>query len=362
MVQKGTILADPRFEHRWLSTEFIAESRALGENERTREQHYVPQLYLKRWMVGGVVQPVLVDRRTPLRPQPPKDIAKKTNFYSLPAPDSTMGAPLRWIETHLSRIENDCAHRLDQLERGGTGIVADDGLKRDLAVFLGLQAVRIPSNRERHLLLIEGPVRAKREFYRHLVPAMTDAEFHGLLARAHPDPKVEALYLMFSDVELATAGALYRRQWAVFRTTGPIVTCDDPVVLVAGPPHDRGAMHGVGRSAVVFYPLNPQHLLVMFRPDLPYRGDYQLDEQETRSVNHEIMAAANTTVFEKPGDDITVQLEVPTRTRPELDDEQIAQLDDAAALQLMLRAVSPRSRWDEVRDAPGWPVPRWYRP
>ncbi|MBH0118520.1 hypothetical protein I0Q12_02780 [Rhodococcus sp. CX] len=110
----------------------------------------------------------------------------------------------------------------------------------------------------------------------------------------------------------------------------------------------------------MLYPLNPQHLLVMFHPGLRYRGDYQLDEQETRSVNHEIMAAATTMVFERPGDDITAGLEVPARTLPELDDDQVAQLDDAAALQLMLRAVSPRSRWDGVRDAPDWPVPRWY--
>jgi hypothetical protein len=51
-------LSGSRFEHRWLSAEFIAESRVLGENERSREQHYVRQLYLNRWMVGDVVQPV----------------------------------------------------------------------------------------------------------------------------------------------------------------------------------------------------------------------------------------------------------------------------------------------------------------
>lgn len=358
---KGTMLTGLRFEHRWLSEEFIAESRRQGESNPTRKQHYVPQLHLNRWAIGGLVQPVVVDRRSPLEPQPPKQVAKKTNFYSLPAPDSTMEAPLRWIETHLFRIENDCEHRLRQLERHGTGTVSDDALKRDLSVFLGLQVTRTPSNRQRHHLLIEGPVRAKREFYRRFAPALTDTQFQQMLAHTHPDPKVEALNMMFSDVKLATAGALHRRQWAVFRTAGPIVTCDDPVTLVTGPPYDRGAMHGVGSSAVVLYPLNPQQLLVMFHPDLPYRGDYHLDEQETRSINHEIMAASTTMVFERPGDNITAHLKVPARKRPELDDEQVQQLDDTAALQLMLRAASPRSRWDGVWEAPGWPVPRWYR-
>ncbi|MCB8914171.1 DUF4238 domain-containing protein [Rhodococcus rhodochrous] len=352
-----------RFEHRWLEDEFVAESMRQGEREQGKEHHYVPQMYLKRWAVDGKVQPVLADRRQVLRPQPPKEVAKKTNFYSLPSPGSTMDEPLRWVEKHLSRIEDECAHRLDQLEQWGSGVMSDDDLKRDLSIFLGLQITRTPVSRERHLMVIKGPVEAKREFYRRLDPRLTEADFQDMLDRTDQDARVEAITLMFSDVRRTVARSLYQREWAVYRTAAPIVTCDDPVVILAGPPHGREVTLGVIPSAVVLYPLGPQHLLVMLRPGLRHSGRYVLDRDETRGINHEIVAAAISMVFERPGDNIAAHLEVPARVGvPELDDEQAAGLGAAAALRLLLNDATARSRWADVPDAPGWPVPRWYTP
>ncbi|MFZ2528149.1 MAG: hypothetical protein WAX14_10920 [Rhodococcus sp. (in: high G+C Gram-positive bacteria)] len=88
-----------------------------------------------------------------------------------------------------------------------------------------------------------------------------------------------------------------------------------------------------------------------------------LDRDETRSVNHEIVAAATSMVFERPGDDIAAHIEVPARVGvPELDDEQTAGLGAAAALRLLLSDATARSRWAGVPGAPGCPVPRWYTP
>ncbi|BCN51608.1 DUF4238 domain-containing protein [Prescottella equi] len=351
------------FEHRWLSDEFVAESLRLGGEEQGKEHHYVPQMYLKRWTVGGRVQPVLVDRRQVLPPQRPKEVAKKTNLYSLPAADSMMDQPLRWIEKHLSRIEGECAGRLDQLERWGAGVISEDDLKRDLSVFLALQVTRTVSNRERSLLLINGPVGAKREFYRRFVPRMSDADFQAMLANTCSDPKTEAINLMFADVRNGLARCLYEREWAVYRTAAPLVTCDDPVVFVAGPPYSRDITIGAKFSAAALYPLGPEHLLVMLRPGLRHSGRYALDQEETRGVNYEIVAAAASMVFEQPGDDIAAHLEVPARTATtEMDDDQVGLLDDAAALRHLLNSVTPRSRWAGVLDAPGWPVRRWYSP
>ncbi|AII10402.1 DUF4238 domain-containing protein [Rhodococcus opacus] len=353
------MMAAIRFEHRWLAEEFVAESLRLGEQERGKEHHYVPRMYLKRWAVDKKVQPVLVDRRQVSPPQRPKEVAKKTNLYSLPAPDSTMDQPLRWIEKHLSRIEDECADRLDQLACLEHGVVLDDELKRDMSVFLGLQVTRTVSNRERSLLLINGPIGAKREFYRRM--GVSEAAFDTMLANTYTDPKVEAINLMFADVRYTVAGSLYRREWAVYRTSEPIVTCDDPVVFVAGPPGARDVTVGALFSAAVLYPISPEHLLVMLRPDLRHNEPYLLNQAETRSANHEIVAAAASTAFERPGDDIAVHLEVPVRAQAaELDDDQVAQLDDVTALRLLLDRVTPRSRWAGVPDAPGWPVPRWY--
>lgn len=147
----------------------------------------------------------------------------------------------------------------------------------------------------------------------------------------------------------------------MYRTSSPIVTCDDPVVILTGPPHGRDVALRLRDSAVVLYPLGPRHLLVMLRPGLRHSGRYVLDRDEVRSVNREVVAAATAVVFERPGDDIAAHIEVPVRAGvTELNDEQTAQLDDAAALRLLLKRATPRSRWTAAPDAPGWPVPRWY--
>lgn len=356
------MMAALQFEHRWLEEEFVAESIRLGATERGKEHHYVPQLYLKRWAVEKRVQPVLVDNPKVLPTRLPKDVAKKTNLYSLPAPGGTMSEPLRWVEKHLSRIEGECAGRLNELERWGAGVISDDELKRDLSVFLGLQITRTVSSRQRHLVVIKGPVAAKREFYRREIPSLTDADFEAMLARTDPDPQVEAIKLMFSDVRMVVASSLYQREWAVYRTKTPLVTCDDPVVILAGPSHNREVNAGVTLSAVVLHPLGPHHLLVMLAPALRHSGRYVLDEDETRSVNHEVVAAAASLVFERPGDDIAAHIQVPARVgAAELDDEQAGNLDAAAALRIMLNRSTARSRWSGA-SAPDWPVPRWYTP
>lgn len=353
-------MAALRFDHPWLSDAFVDESRRRGERENGKEHHYVPQFYLKKWAVEGVVQPVLVDGPAVPPAQPPKAVAKSTNFYSLPPVNSPMDAPLRWIETHLSRIEDETAHKLAQLETCALGVVTDENLKRDLAVFLGIQLSRTPSSREYTLCLIKGPLAAKREFYRRAAPHVTDADFEAMVARTETDTKREALNLMFADVRNTSAGSLFRREWAVYETTGPIISCDDPVVLVAGGGAPRAMSLGVTFSSVVFYPLGPNRLLVMFARPGQARGGYVLDEFETLSVNREIVAAAYRMTFERPGDDIAAHLQVPRHEHPELKDEAISALSDDEALTLLLRKATPRNRWAETDDPPAWPVPRWY--
>ena len=61
-----------RFEHEWLSDEFVAESKRQAENETAKKHHYVPQMYLRRWAVNKLVQPVQVDTGDVHPPQPPK--------------------------------------------------------------------------------------------------------------------------------------------------------------------------------------------------------------------------------------------------------------------------------------------------
>ncbi len=357
-----TLIATMRFEHPWLEEDFVEESRRIGHAEQGKKHHHVPQMYLKRWAIDGRVQPIEVDSRRARPPQATKNIACQNEFYSLPAVDGTMDLPLKWIETHLGRIESECASHLDALTAWGAGVVSDAALKRDLSVFLGLQVSRTVSNRQRALALVKGPDSAKRLFLRKANPHWTPAQIEESMNRRQDDPKHEALDLMITDVRNALAGPMYEREWAVYQTASPLVTCDDPVVFLAGPPLPRSASIGAKNSAAVMYPVGPHCLLVMLRPGLHHRGPYKLDAVDTLSINTEIVAAATKTAFERPGDEIALNIAVPPRpVVAELDDEQTRNLGDAQALQHMLQEATPRPRWAaDVSAAPDWPISRWY--
>ena len=356
------LLAALQFQHPWLSDEFAAESQRLALEERSKKHHYVPVFYLSKWAVNGYVQPTQVDTRTAYRPQPPKEVAHQTNFYSLPATDDTMDIPLKWVETHLSRIENACAHRYRELETLGVGLVEDDSLKRDLAVFLGLQLARTVSQRERHLVIIKSSDSTKRALLKHLWPNLTNEQIDATMRNQHADPKHEAIELMRKDVRNVLAESLYRREWAVYATSDPIATCDDPVAMIAGPPVPRSVSLGATFSAVILHPLDAHHVLVMLRSGLRHRGPFQLDHEETHSINVEIVAAATRTAFERPGDAIAVDIDIPPRQPAIETDAAAAALGADEAIAITLRNGTARSRWTELGMGPTWPIPRWYRP
>ncbi|MGW6696543.1 DUF4238 domain-containing protein [Nocardia sp. NPDC055049] len=349
------------FEHPWLGDEFVAESRRLAIDERGRKQHFVPKFYLDRWAVDGLVQPVQVDTRTAYVPQRPVEVATRKNLYTLPVSGQTMDLPLRWVEKHLSRIEGVCAQRLNELAEIGAGKLPIGELKADLSVFLGFQISRTPAARERYLMLIKGPAAGKRRYLREIMPQATEAQLEERMRPQFEDPKHEAIHLMFSDVQRTHANSLYRRRWAVYRSTNPLATCDDPVVALAGPPHPRTRWLA-GLSAVVLYPVDAHHLLVMLRPDLHHRGSFTLTSDETADINREIVAAADRTVFERPGDQIALGVTVPPRPQaPIIDDATVEAMDEDSAFAVLVGQVRRWSRWSVDATAPDWPVRRWYR-
>ncbi len=360
--QVPALLDALKCEHEWLSAEAFQESKDLAaRSQQTRRQHHVPRMYLERWALSGLVQPVQVDGRIAHPPQPPKNVARKNNFYTLPDTETAVDTPLRWIETHLSRIESQCANRLAELDRWSAGLISDGKLKCDLSVFLGLQVTRSVGSRERTTALIHAPDTAKRAVLEAMWPAASRLQIDRSMSNRFEDPKEEALDLMVKDVRNVLAGALFQREWALYSTATPIVTCDEPVVFVSGPPFDRDRAAGAVGSAAILFPVNPHCLLVMLRPGLNHRGPYQLTFAESRSINIEIAAAASRTAFERPGDAVLPHITLPPRPSiPVLQDDAAAVMSAAEALAVVQTQAAPRSRWRDVDEVPDWPVPRWY--
>ncbi|WP_433491648.1 DUF4238 domain-containing protein [Nocardia grenadensis] len=354
-------LAAMRFDHPWLDESFAEESRRQAANEAAKEHHYVPRFYLARWAVGQLIQPTLVDTKTRQRPCSPRMAARERQFYTLPSTGDTMDLPLKWVETHLGRIENACARRFSELDQASAGKITDGKLKRDLSVFLGLQRTRTPSQRDYHLLIIKAPRSIKKEFLRLTMPAASPAQIDAVCRNRYDDDKHEAIHLMLADVKNVLAMAIFRRRWAIYKTATPVITCDDPVIALAGPPHARETFLGLRDSAAIIYPLDPHHILVMLHADLQHRGSFTLTEDETLSINLEVAAAATRTTFEQTTDHIAADLDVPGRELvTPLNDHDLENMDRQTALAILLRKGAPRNRWANSDRAPRWPIPRWY--
>jgi hypothetical protein len=353
-----TVLAATRFEHEWLADPFVQETQTHAASEAAVRHHYVPEFYLRRWCVNGELKPVVVDSKTALRPRPPRSVAFERDFYTIPTSAHTSGIPLRWVETHLARIEDKCSKHTAALVEGPIGVVSDLGMMRDMSVFLGFQISRTVAGRQRAMAIVSAPDSAKRKLLTRLSPSATPDEIDQSMQDQLPDRGHGAIRIIIEDVRNILATSILNRCWAVYETANAFVTSDEPVVMVAGPPNLRSSFVGTAPSAILIYPLSPDRVLVMRRTHLKETQNFVLDKDETRSVNCEILATAGKVVFERPTDVIAENLPVPSR--PPLVEPDYEHLSDDDAIAMMLGAAAPPSRWMSANEVPPWPVTRWY--
>lgn len=330
----------------------------MAVGEEARRHHYVPEFYLRRWTIDGLVKTVDVDSRRAKRPLAPKSIAFERDLYTVPH-HAMDDAPSRWVETYLSRVENEAAKRVGRLVEGELGPVVDVGLKADLAVFLGLQIGRTAAARRRSLIIAEAPDVVKLSLLTRMAPHATSTQIEHSVQDQLVDSTAGAIRMLIEQVKNVNASTLFKRNWAVYEPSGPLVTSDEPVVLIAGPPFARDGNAGTALSGVIVYPLSPKRALVMLRSDLWHRSPFSLTRGETRRLNREIVANAAKSAFERPSDEIIESSEVPCR-RPTAEPEySTLTVDDA--IDLMRRLATQKSRWTGIESPPTWPVLRWHR-
>ncbi|WP_425296403.1 MULTISPECIES: DUF4238 domain-containing protein [Nocardia] len=142
-------------------------------------------------------------------------------------------------------------------------------------------------------------------------------------------------------------------KWALYLCESPLLTSYEPVTLIGSPGTDRGEKPGFAHCAAIVFPLSPARLLALFPPgsDEP-RYPYVLNAVETREINAELMAFADTAVFEQPGSGIAESIDVPARGPG----KPIADLDGNSA-----ERYRKPSRWAQS-DPPLPPVARWHEP
>ncbi|WP_083911830.1 DUF4238 domain-containing protein [Nocardia takedensis] len=358
----------------------MEEAKRNAAGSPPRKHHLVPGSYLQRWAEPdgkgrSEVRVTEVDEHRSYCVAP-KKAARETDFYRLEHPDIDPDTlPPLLFETYLSKIEGHAVQAIDGLIRHGDTRELGAETFVLFAMYLGLTATRGREFRTRaHQILTDG--------YKLLYADVSDKTIvqklrdHGmeptdeLIAqhRAFLDglqtgeivARIEDAQLVLQSAEMAedVAERFVHREWLVYETPPILVTCDEPVVRVAGPGAPRGERSGVESSGAVLFPLDPSHLLVMFHPDMAPRGPLVLDHTETAEINQEIIAGSTRWAFERPRRKVAERLTVPPLPPEAMKTEgPLAQVEGAKGD--LYRQYAP-TRWQDDPHAPPWPVARWW--
>ncbi len=243
-----------------------------------KKHHFVPRSYLARFAVNGQVRRTLVDTGQQ-RNLGLKGVGYLEDFYRLEAPDIDPDrTPPLFTEVLLGALEDDAKRDIDTLLLYEPGIITNSSMITDMSFYLAAQHVRGRAFREEQEVLIQwsdiqDPIELSTILARfHLVLTGGNPDDEALVAaRAEQirstqpisaDLKAQALQLMLQQwfpLVLTFAGL----KWAIYHTEAPLLTSDEPVVLIGTPGTDRTEKPGLLTTGVVVFPMsNDQNLWI----------------------------------------------------------------------------------------------------
>lgn len=337
-----------------------------------RKQHLVPASYLRRWAEDDRVRVTEVDTRHSYCAKPDK-VGLETDFYRLEADglESDEVPPLA-LEVLLSEIEGKAKLGIDELLVDGAPTSEHGAF---VAWFIALQATR--GRAFRASLRAQAHEMVKLQYGELGVAGVRRLLKRNGGADAATDEAVEAAFGAIGKVvagewtvspqDAALAGfaaqaagelvplLLLQRHWLVYDTPAVLVTCDEPVVTLAGPAGDRGERGGFLDAPVILFPLTPSKLLVLLRHDLEPERRLDLDNVEAADINRELVAASNRWVFERPSRRVGRKMPVPGPQVPLLNEHFEGSRDEG---RVVYRQHRP-TRWVAAPHTP-WPVSRWW--
>lgn len=307
---------------RWLTDTEIAASKEITSRDPADKQrhHFVPQMYLKRWLNGGpkVQWRDIIQGRTGFAP--PKAVACQPHFYSYSSPND----PALWVETHLGRIENDAARLLDDLTSMPDGQITDQAIIHNLAVFVGLQSQRTPR------------VRAVNNAIESWNPTGND-------------PQTAAIDMAIHTWRAAVVPHFSSRTYWLVSSASPLITCDEPVLHLGYPEWTRKKRLSLMTTALLVFPIGPRRLLILAAgDDACVSPPFELTAAETDAVNLEIAANCLQFTYEPHDTSIVRHLPVPPGASPTV----------SADANIFL-ATNLDTRWSTADRPPPWPLSRW---
>lgn len=374
--QDAKLLGVTKRKKRREPREFLALLESARRDEvggsAPRKHHLVPASYLRRWAEDGKIRVTQVDNEKSYLSAPEK-AARETDYYRLESPNIDRDAvPPLLFEKMLGGIEGLSVGIVDVLTKQGPEALSA-AQRAQFSFFLALQITRGHSFRVANRLMV-------RDYFQLKYEGVTPDGARQMLINAGMPATVEDIETAHAQLEeiargdvffepqdpsiVAQSGSaaaamgehLFARNWYTFETKPILVTCDEPVIMIGGPPRSRKERAGVATAGVIIFPLGPSALLAMFLPHVRPRGSLQLDGVETAEINREIVTSTSRWAFERPSRRVTERMPVPPPVPPFMREGPYPVEGDES--RLLFRTFHP-TRWANTVPPP-WPVERWW--
>ncbi|WP_330178745.1 DUF4238 domain-containing protein [Nocardia sp. NBC_01503] len=312
---------------RWLSDAEIQQSKLIATRDPSNKQrhHFVPQMYLKRWLEPNGQNIQYKNFETGKGGfGSPKTVGFLPYFYRY----DSIGEPELWVETHLGRIENDGAMLLRMLDSMADGEVTNPRTVRDLAIYVGLQSQRTPRVRE-----INTAVENWNPTGKSVQTAAIDlaiSTWRGMVVS-----------------HLSTG-----RRWWLASTSSPLMTCDEPIIHIGYPGWTRKKRLSLATTSMLVFPISPYRLLIAAaRNDhVDVVPPFTLAPAEVDEINLEITANCLKVTYEQESTRIAAGLSIPSAVpNPDIDSDNI------------FKKTNHQTRWAGLEAPPPWPLSRWVR-
>jgi hypothetical protein len=358
--------------------EFLVRLIERAKGMTAKGHHLVPAWYLKNWVVGDVLRVTQVPCRK-TRISSANAVGLENDYYRVEAPevDADVVPPLIF-EALLGVVEGIAAEASLAIVTGGVDAALSKDARLNLSLFMAFQALRGEDFRrtvkaliaETHrIMATEWNDEAIKETLKAEGTEPTEAaidEHRRVLddfanGRLVAVPHQATLVALAGEMAFKVLPYIAGRQWVVYRTSGNLITCDEPVVLVAGPPYTRVDSVGFETAGVVLFPLNPGMLLAMFHPLILLGEAARLDRlslDEEAEVNLEIASQSRRWLFERPGTQQSRTIRLPQGAGlPRMEGPRKLHVGKRDGDLYRTGNATP---WSHSLDPPPWPVRRWW--
>lgn len=352
-----------------------AAAAMTASGEEPRKHHLVPRFYLQRWATGSRVKVTDLTNDRPGFLSAPENALFEIDYYRVPDGTVEGGSPVVW-EAWLSKVEGDAAEVFAAVDERGLGELDDSQWTR-LLTFLSVQVTRSRSFRFRGRWMMgagyyrlmeldrEGAIEAFLTRAGEAPSTERVAELQAYFAQAIADPwSVPMAAAWEMDTASRSAEGLFdtlaTRKFLIYDTSMPLLTSDEPVVLLNA---NMGADHhpeggGFFGAPIVIFPFGPHQVLAMFRENMPVlrSTDTKLDWAETLELNRVIAGNAHRNVVEIPAGRLGASLFLPALKDP----VGMLAIPPADGVGQEIIWMPSQNRWHKDRGAPMRPVKSWW--